>query len=232
MYHATRKETAMSDKGSKTANTKKRIICFGDSLTWGYDPDNRIRFGEDTRWPQVMQKVLGDRYAVIEEGQNGRTIATDDPAEGEKNGLNYIGPCMESHTPFDILIIMLGGNDCKRKFAYSAMDIAGEMQIMLEKVQSYNHFRCKDSFKVLLVSPPYIADSIRDSWLGDSFGYESSVKVSRELAGWYKTLAEMYGCEYLDATLYVQASVADGVHLDAENQKKLGEVMAEHIKEM
>ena len=103
---------------------------------------------------------------------------------------------------------------------------------MLEKVQSYNRFRCKDSFKVLLVSPPYIADSIRDSWLGDSFGYESSVKVSRELAAWYKTLAEMYGCEYLDAALYVQASDADGVHLDAENQKKLGEVMAEQIKKM
>lgn len=222
----------MSDKGSKTANTKKRIICFGDSLTWGFDPANRVRFDEDTRWPQGMQKVLGDGYAVIEEGQNGRTIATDDPAEGEKNGLNYIGPCMESHTPFDILIIMLGCNDCKRKFAYSAMDIAGEMQIMLEKVQSYNRFRCKDSFKVLLVSPPYIADSIRDSWLGDSFGYESSVKVSRELAAWYKTLAEMYGCEYLDAAQHVQASDADGVHLDAENQKKLGEVMAEHIKEM
>ena len=232
MYHATRKETAMSDKGSKTANTKKRIICFGDSLTWGYDPDNRIRFGEDTRWTQVMQRTLGDGYTVIEEAQNGRTIATEDPAEGEKNGLNYIGPCMESHTPFDILIIMLGGNDCKRKFAYSSMDIAGEMQIMLEKVQSYNRFRCKDSFKVLLVSPPYIADSIRDSWLGDSFGYESSVKVSRELAAWYKTLAEMYGCEYLDAALYVQASDADGVHLDAENQKKLGEVMAEQIKKM
>ncbi len=222
----------MSDKGSKTANTKKRIICFGDSLTWGYDPDNRIRVGEDTRWTQVMQRTLGDGYTVIEEAQNGRTIATDDPAEGEKNGLNYIGPCMESHTPFDILIIMLGGNDCKRKFAYSSMDIAGEMQIMLEKVQSYNRFRCKDSFKVLLVSPPYIADSIRDSWLGDSFGYESSVKLSRELAAWYKTLAEMYGCEYLDAALYVQARDADGVHLDAENQKKLGEVMAENIKEM
>ncbi len=222
----------MSATESKTTNTQKRIICFGDSLTWGFDPDNRVRFDEDTRWPQVMQKVLGDGYAVIEEGQNGRTIATDDPAEGEKNGLKYIGPCMESHTPYDIFIIMLGCNDCKRKFAYSAMDIAGEMQIMLEKVQSYNRFRCQDSFKVLLVSPPTVSDAIKDSWLGDSFGYENAVKVSGELAGWYKTLAEMYGCEYLDAALYVQASDADGVHLDAENQIKLGEVMAEHIIKM
>ena len=208
----------------------KRIVCFGDSLTWGYDPENRIRFSADIRWPMVMQKILGDEYTVIEEGQNGRTIATDDPAEGEKNGLKYIGPCMESHTPFDLLIIMLGINDCKRKFAYSSMDIAGEMQILLEKVQAYNRFRCKDAFKVLLASPPPVSEAISDSWLGDSFGFENAVKVSNELADWYKSLADMYGCEYLDAAEYVKASKADGVHLDAEEQRKLGEVIAECIK--
>ena len=219
----------MSATESIIINTKKRIVCFGDSLTWGYDPDNRVRFSEDIRWPQVLQKNLGEEYTVIEEGQNGRTIATDDPAEGEKNGLKYIGPCMESHTPFDLLIIMLGSNDCKRKFAYSAMDIAGEMQIMLEKVQSYNRFRCRDAFKVLLVSPPTVSDAIRDSWMGDSFGYENAAKVSGELATWYKTLAEMYDCDYLDASKYVRVSDTDGIHLDAENQKKLGKVIAEHI---
>ena len=140
--------------------SKKRVLCFGDSLTWGYDPDKRVRFQEDSRWPMVMQSVLGDEYTVIEEGQNGRTIATDDPAEGEKNGLKYIGPCLESQSPLDVVIIMLGSNDCKRKFAYSSMDIAGEMQIMLEKILSYNHFRCGDGFKVILVSPPLRIDTL------------------------------------------------------------------------
>ena len=103
----------------------KRILCFGDSLTWGFDPATRTRFDEDSRWPCVMQQALGGDYKVIEEGQNGRTIATEDPAEGEKNGLKYLGPCLESHTPLDYVIVMLGSNDCKRKFAYSSMDIAG-----------------------------------------------------------------------------------------------------------
>ena len=208
----------------------KRILCFGDSLTWGYDPAKRIRFDEDSRWPCVMQKELGDDYRVIEEGQNGRTIATDDPAEGEKNGLKYIGPCLESHTPLDYVIIMLGSNDCKRKFSYSSMDIAGEMQIMLEKIQSYNRFRCNDQIKVILVSPPYIADSMKDSWLGDSFGYENSVKLSKELAPWYKQLAEMYNCTFVDASQYVKASDIDGAHLESEEQRKLGKILAEVIK--
>ena len=207
----------------------KRILCFGDSLTWGFNPDTRTRFEEDCRWPCVMQEALGSGYKVIEEGQNGRTIATEDPAEGEKNGLTYIGPCLESHAPLDYVILMLGSNDCKKKFSYSSMDIAGEMQIMLEKIQSYNRFRCNDRIKVILVSPPHVADSIKDSWLGDSFGLENAVKLSKELSPWYKQLSDMYGCTFVDAAEYVKVSDADGVHMDAGAQKKLGKVLADVV---
>ena len=208
----------------------KRILCFGDSLTWGYDPVNRVRFDESIRWPRVMGQILGDEYEVIEEGQNGRTIATEDPSEGEKSGLTYIGPCLETHTPFDVLIIMLGSNDCKRKFSYSAMDIAGEMQILIEKVKAYNEFRCQNSFKTVLVSPPLISDAIKDSWLGDSFGYENAIKLSKELSDWYRKLSQMYGTEFIDAADHVKVSDADGVHMDADNQRKLGKILAEFIK--
>ena len=211
---------------------KKRIVCFGDSLTWGYDPDTRTRFPEESRWPMVLQNLLGDGYRIIEEGQNGRTIATDDPAEGEKNGIKYIIPCLESHRPFDLLIIMLGSNDCKRKFSYSSMDIASEMQRFLEKVLSFNRFRCEDCFKVLLVSPPVISDAIKTSWLGDSFGYENAIKVSGELSDWYKQLADMYHCEFLDVSICAQTSELDGVHLDADNQKKLADVIYQRVLEI
>ncbi|MBQ4416282.1 MAG: acylhydrolase, partial [Butyrivibrio sp.] len=117
---------------------RRRILCFGDSLTWGYDPVKQNRIDEDSRWTGVLQNLLGDGYRVIEEGQNGRTIATDDPAEGEKNGLRYVIPCIESHKPLDLMIVMLGTNDLKKKFSYTVMDIAGEMQIFLEKVLAYN----------------------------------------------------------------------------------------------
>ena len=110
---------------------KYRILCFGDSLTWGFDPDKRTRIDEDERWTGALQNLLGEGYKVIEEGQNGRTIATDDPAEGEKNGLKYIIPCIESQNPLDLMILMLGGNDLKRKFSYGSMDFACVMQIFL-----------------------------------------------------------------------------------------------------
>ena len=86
---------------------KYRILCFGDSLTWGFDPKDKIRMSDENRYTAQLQAMLGDEYMVIEEGQNGRTIATDDPAEGEKNGLKYIVPCMETHNPIDLITSIL-----------------------------------------------------------------------------------------------------------------------------
>ena len=57
---------------------KRRILCFGDSNTYGYDPRGG-RFDEETRWTGKLARLLGDGYVVIEEGFNGRTCVYDDP---------------------------------------------------------------------------------------------------------------------------------------------------------
>ena len=207
-----------------------RILCFGDSLTWGFDPVTRTRLPEGVRWPGVLQGLLGPGYRVIEEAQSGRTIATEDPAEGEKNGLRYVIPCIESQSPVDLMIVMLGGNDLKRKFSYAAIDIAGEMQIFLEKVQAHNRFRMEDRMKLLLISPPRIGEGAEDPWLEDLFDFERARRVSGELAGWYAQLAELYGCLYLDGAQIVKASAVDGVHLDPSGHEGLAQAVYEKLK--
>ncbi|MCQ2466843.1 MAG: SGNH/GDSL hydrolase family protein [Clostridia bacterium] len=211
---------------------KKRILCFGDSLTWGFDPDTKTRFDEGIRWTSVLQEKLGSDYIVIEEGQNGRTIASDDPSEGEKNGMLYVGPCLESHKPLDLMIVMLGTNNLKPKFGLCSMDIAGQMQIMVEKILSINHFKFGDAMKLIIVAPPCVGEKIRDSWLGDSFGYEKAIATSKELASWYKTIAEQYNIGFIDAAQYVVVSDSDSIHMDARNQHKLGKVIYASVKEL
>ncbi len=205
--------------------TKRRILCFGDSLTWGYNPDTGERYDDDTRWTGILQNLLNDKATIIEEGQNGRTIATDDPAEGEKNGLKYIEPCMESQKPFDVIVIMLGSNDLKCKFNYAAMDIAGEMEIMIKKVKSYIHFNMNDSAEILLISPPLIGKNIRNSWLGDSFGYERACEVSSDLGSWYEKIAANYGCSYIKAADYITPSDTDSCHLTIDGNAELARVI-------
>ncbi|QGP50992.1 hypothetical protein PsalN5692_02465 [Piscirickettsia salmonis] len=51
----------------------KTILCYGDSLTWGYNPENSGRCSFDQRWTGVLQENLGGDYRVIEAGLNGRT---------------------------------------------------------------------------------------------------------------------------------------------------------------
>ena len=74
----------------------KRILCFGDSNTWGFDPGTRTRFPADVRWTGVLAQTLGSDYVVIEEGLNGRTTRWDDPMETGRNGMTYLRPCVES----------------------------------------------------------------------------------------------------------------------------------------
>ena len=208
---------------------KRRILCFGDSLTWGYDPVTCERFDEETRWPCVLQSLLGDEFAVVEEGQNGRTIATDDPTKGFKSGLDYVIPCIESHKPLEMMIIMLGTNDIKTKYCYTAGDIADEMKLFLERVLSYNHFRLGDKMKVLLVSPPLIGEGMAESRFYDKFHDDFAREVSMELGEQFGKLAEAYGVLFFDSADVVVASKEDSLHLDAENQRKLGRAIFENI---
>lgn len=93
----------------------KTVLCYGDSNTYGYNPVNGLRYPQDVRWPGKLQSLLGNGYQIIEEGCNGRTTVFDDPLEGWKNGLDYLRPCLNSHKPVDIVILMLGSNDLKKR---------------------------------------------------------------------------------------------------------------------
>ncbi len=99
---------------------KKRIVCFGDSNTWGYDAVTRERFAEEIRWTGLLQKELGEGYQIVEEGLCGRTSVFEDPLNEGMSGLAYLYPCLMSHAPVDLLILMLGTNDCKQRFGLTA----------------------------------------------------------------------------------------------------------------
>src|SRR5688572_13370016 len=107
----------------------KTILCFGDSNTWGYVPGTGKRYPRSERWPGVLQETLGNEFLIIEEGLNARTTTMDDPIRGGaiKNGLTYLRPCLESHAPIDLVLLLLGTNDLKHRFGLSAYDVAANV---------------------------------------------------------------------------------------------------------
>lgn len=213
---------------------KYRVVCFGDSNTWGYDPDGGVRFDEDSRWTALLQKDLGDKYIVFEEGQNGRSIANPDPWEGgTKCGMDYVLPMLETKQPVDLLVIMLGSNDLKTKFNLPAADIAGSMQLMISKIQGYckNFIDCAD-MKILLVSPPALSEPFEESYFAEFFDDNDVVQRSKDLAKWYELVAERFNCCFLNATDKICAGKADHLHLDREGHRKLADLVRDKVLEI
>ncbi len=208
---------------------RRRILCFGDSNTYGYDFDNG-RFDDDTRWTRQLMKALGDGYVVLEEGFNGRTFIHDDPTEGgHKNGMKYLPPCLMSHNPLDLVVIMLGTNDTKERFGMNAVTIAQCAQQMVLLTRQYAFDRAGKPSKILLVSPILIADDVDKRMFGDTFGAKSAL-VSKGFAREYHRVASLTGCEFLDAAKVTEPWPEDGIHITREGQAAFALAMEEKIR--
>ena len=120
---------------------KKHIVCFGDSNTHGYCAETNGRFDETKRWTGLLQKKLGEEYLICEEGLNGRTSSFQDPLSEGLAGLDYILPCLLSHEPVDLLILMLGTNDTKERFSVSPECIVQGLRRVVEKAANAGCWR-------------------------------------------------------------------------------------------
>jgi lysophospholipase L1-like esterase len=195
----------------------KTVVCFGDSNTWGFDPESKERLALDRRWTGVLAKNLGDGYRVIEEGLGGRTTMVDDPIYPFKNGLDYLPPCLESHSPFDIVTIMLGTNDLKTRFNRSASDIAESAARLAEMALNSSFGPGGERPKALLIAPPPVAKLTE---LDEMFA--GAYEKSKRFAEHYKTYAGWYDCAFFDAGSVITSSDLDGIHFEASEHEKLG----------
>lgn len=213
---------------------ERRIVCFGDSNTWGYNPESGSRYSDDIRWTKLLEKKLGGDYRIIEEGQNGRTIASPDPWEwGTKCGMDQILPILESHMPMEALVIMLGSNDLKSKFGLPAPDIAGSLQNMLKSVRGHlRYYLNNPDLKILIIAPPALGDNFASSPFAEFFDADSVVQKSKDISKWFELVAGQFGCEFLNATSQVTAGDVDSLHLSPEGHAKLAELVYQKINSM
>ncbi len=212
----------------------KRIMIFGDSNTWGWNPINDLvsplkRWDDETRWAGVLQKELGDDYVVIPEGLNGRTTVWDDPIEEYRCGKDQIIPCLDSHGPLDLVIIMIGTNDLKRRYTVSAQDIANSAAIIVDKTFHQVGAFGENGPKVLLICPPPLGP-VENGVFGEMFA--GGVEKSKELPKYFEGVAKNFGAAYFDAGTVVHSSEEDGVHLQADQHKILGTEVAKIVKEI
>jgi lysophospholipase L1-like esterase len=200
----------------------KTILCYGDSLTWGYDPRDGSRYAFAQRWPGVLQAKAGADVRVIEEALNGRTAVTESWVLPNRSGRALLEPILESHAPLDAFICMLGTNDVAPTYKLTPAEIAFGCATLVWTVQKAHAGPAAGVPEILLVAPPPLGKLVGMMALF----YRGGEAASRELAPAYATVAAACGCRFLDAGQYVSATEVDGVHLDPDAQRVLGETIA------
>ena len=208
---------------------QKRILCYGDSNTYGYIPTGG-RYDENTRWPMRMQRLLGESYAIIEEGFNGRTCVFDDPVEGGfKSGVQYLPPCLMTHNPLDAVLIMLGTNDTKVRFGMTPMTIGQSMMQLVRTAKQYAVNEAGEVSHIVIVAPPLILDNLMQTRHAECFGPQA-IAVSAGLPRELRRISKLMRCAFFDASPYAEVSPLDAVHMTAQGHLRLGEAMADKIR--
>ena len=163
-----------------------RILCFGDSNTYGYDPRGFFsdRYGAEDRWVDLFAKQTG--HEVVNAGANGREIPRNP----------YALRLLNEHSPVDIFLVMLGTNDLLQ--GGSAKEAATRMEAFLNHLLPH----CK---QILLICPPPMK---RGAWVPTDALVGESIRLAEE----YKFLAEKLNIPFVDTRQWTIELTFDGVH--------------------
>ena len=208
------------------------ILCFGDSNTWGYDPETQTRFSKKIRWTGVLQKLLGTNFNVIEEGLNGRTTNVNEKEEHDlgyyrpyRSAMDLLSILIETNSPLDLIVVMLGTNDLKTNFNQSPQIIAKNMRLVCESIISNDYFQSKS---LILVAPTHINENspnLLDSFIG-------TTSASQSFANSYKKISDDLNLIFLDASESVKTNEIDGLHWDAIQHSDFANSLFNKIKKV
>jgi lysophospholipase L1-like esterase len=202
------------------------VVCYGDSNTHGFDAATMGRFPRDVRWPGVVARALAGRAHVVEEGLNGRTTTWDDPFEAGRNGRAYLRPCLRSHAPVAIVVVMLGTNDLKAIHRLDPAQVAQGAGSVVATARESLAGPGGTPPAVLLVAPPPLGEV---TIAAELWGFGAAREASRRLAPLYREAAAQARAAFLDAGALVAVDPADGVHLDAAAHRALGDAIATEV---
>ena len=203
----------------------KRVLCYGDSNTWGCSPRDGSRFDENTRWPMVMASILGKDFIIIEDGLNGRTVLNLSPADMDANGIAHINAVIEVYLPLEIAIICLGTNDVFIGDEVPARIITEGMSEIIDVIRNGHVMRNLKIPEIIITAPPSYNTAVE----GSGF-YQLQINKLMSLPEFYSDLAAQKNCLFFNAGEHVKGSHIDGSHLEADSHLILGRKMAEFIQ--
>ena len=194
----------------------KKILCFGDSNTYGFNPKNGSRFNEKIRWAGQIKEKLKNKFEIIEQGQNNRCGFTKNKESIELSG----GIAIEKYLKLrpDIVILAIGINDLQKIYKNDEKTIYEGLKSLILKIKSYG------ISNIILLTPSILKENILNSFFNSLFD-EVSIEKSKKLPDIYKKLSEELNVINIDLNKIAETSETDGLHYDEEGHKKIAEAV-------
>ena len=195
----------------------KRIMIFGDSLTYGFDPRGGFggRYPEPIRWTDRLSRIMTGQWEIMTDAANGREIP-DSPREME-----YAKQVITNALPADIIAVLLGTNDYLNMYEPNIVEVTGRMKKFLETLQKEEAI-IQSGAMLMLIAPPCIHTS------QDNF-YAKYDTTNGLFSKAYKALAEHMGIWFVDVAQWNLEPAFDHIHLSEEGNIELANRMEETL---
>lgn len=201
----------------------KKIICFGDSNTFGFNPKDGSRYTKEKRWTGLLACILKDNFNIVEEGCNNRTGFFLSPDGELQSGQKYLPKCVEKHSPFDIFIFALGTNDLQKFFDIDENLTKDGLKNTITYIR-----KITPQARIILISPVILGDDLLKGYFQCQFD-DKSICASIWIQDVYREIAKEEKCELLDINQFVSPSPLDGLHFDEKSHKIIAEKIADKI---
>lgn len=195
----------------------KKVLCFGDSNTFGYIPKSGKRYDENTRWSGILKKSLKDKFEIIEQGENNRTCFKDNPAGTKYIGFKYLPFVLDNS--FDIVILSIGINDTQIQYNCSSKDYYKGFDKIIALIREI-----APKAKIILMAPSKLSNDIFKGHFCTMFD-KKSIEQSKELSDIYENICLKNGCYFIDLNKITPVSELDGLHYSIESHKKIADFL-------
>ena len=191
----------------------KRILCFGDSNTYGFIPENAGRYDRNTRWTGVLANLLVGKCEIVEAGCNNRTCIADNSDGVEFTGYKILPKIL--NISFDIVILSVGTNDLQSSYDITLDELKKGMDFLISitKLNAPNA-------EIILLSPAKLRQNVLNSFFASKFNI-FSIEKSKHFPEIYKDISQKQKCFFIDLNEIVEVSSVDGLHFSAQAHEKI-----------
>ena len=200
----------------------RKIICYGDSNTFGFNPKDASRYNEQTRWTGILQTKFGNDYKIIEEGASDRTGFVNNPKGFLFSAPQHFPDFISKSDNIDLLILWIGTNDLQFQYDISFSTIENGLENLIKLAET-------KAEKIIIIPPVMLNEKVLEGYFKFQFDKTSIIK-SQKVEKIYIKLANDYNCRIFNINKFTNPSDLDGLHYDENSHKIIANKLTAYIK--